>query len=171
MPRKTIGKIDQRPRRPTFLREWREYRNLTQDQAAEKIGIDRSTLSKIERGGVTYNQPFLEAAADAYSCTPADLISRKPERISELKDVVQATKDCGPILILNEEQVQQLADIMEHLLVMMEMPANRARLAVEQILIAIQARGSQTKDNVARDPPGYSLIETLTSKSRPQDLK
>jgi transcriptional regulator with XRE-family HTH domain len=171
MPRETLGKIDQRPRRQTFLREWREYRDLTQDQAAEKIGIDRSTLSKIERGRVTYNQPFLEATADAYRCTPADLISRKPERLNELKDVFQTAKDCGPILVLNEEQVQQLADIMEHLLVMTGMPAHRARLAVERSLIAIQAHGSQTKDNVAHGPAGYSLIETLTSKSRPQDLK
>lgn len=41
--------------------------------------MDRSNLSKIERGRVPYDQALLEAAADAYRCEPADLIMRDPE--------------------------------------------------------------------------------------------
>lgn len=78
MPRRTIGEIDKRPRHRTFLREWRVHRGYTQEQAAEMIGMSRENLSKLERGLVAYNQPFLEAAAEAYSCDPADLLIRNP---------------------------------------------------------------------------------------------
>lgn len=65
-------------RRRTFLREWREHRNLTQEAAADRIGVDQTTLSRIERGVLPYSQDFLEAAAFAYMCEPADLLMRNP---------------------------------------------------------------------------------------------
>jgi transcriptional regulator with XRE-family HTH domain len=68
-----------RPKHKTFLRQWRQYRELTQEAGASRIGIDRTTLSKIERGQVPYDQALLERAADAYRCEPADLLMRDPE--------------------------------------------------------------------------------------------
>ena len=61
-----------------FVRQWRKHRGLTQEQLAERIGIARSYLTKIERGDRRYDQPFLEAAADALRCDPSDLIVRDP---------------------------------------------------------------------------------------------
>lgn len=61
-----------------YIREWRKFRGLTQDQLAERIGISKPYLSKIETGARRYDQPFLEAAADALRCDPADLIVRDP---------------------------------------------------------------------------------------------
>lgn len=61
-----------------FIREWRKFRGLTQVQLAERIGIDKTYLSKIESGKRRYDQPFLEAAAEALRCAPADLIMRDP---------------------------------------------------------------------------------------------
>ena len=52
---------------------------MTQMQAAESIGIEYTTLGKIERGLVPYGQELLESAAVAYRCSPADLISVDPE--------------------------------------------------------------------------------------------
>lgn len=66
------------PKRGHFIREWRKYRELTQDQLAERIGINRAYLSKIESGKRRYDQPFLEAAAEVLRCEPADLIIRDP---------------------------------------------------------------------------------------------
>lgn len=60
------------------FKAWRKYRGLTQEQLAERIGIARSYLTKIERGDRRYDQPFLEAAADALRCEPGDLITRDP---------------------------------------------------------------------------------------------
>lgn len=67
-----------RVRNKHFLREWREHRQLNQEQAAERMDIDRTTLSRIERGEVPYNQDFLEHAAFVYGCDTDDLISRNP---------------------------------------------------------------------------------------------
>jgi len=61
-----------------YIREWRKHRGLTQEQLAERIGIARSYLTKIERGSRRYDQPFLEAAADALRCEPGDIIMRDP---------------------------------------------------------------------------------------------
>lgn len=70
-----------RPRQKTYLRAWRKFRKLSQEKASGLIGNDRSTLSKIEAGKVPYDQILLEAAADAYGCTPADLLMRDPASI------------------------------------------------------------------------------------------
>lgn len=51
---------------------------MTQLQLAERIGIDKGYVSKIENGKRRYDQPFLEAAAEVLRCEPADLIVRNP---------------------------------------------------------------------------------------------
>lgn len=61
-----------------FIRQWRKFRKLTQEQLAERIGISPSYISKIEKGAKRYDQPFLEAAAQVLRCEPADLIIRDP---------------------------------------------------------------------------------------------
>jgi transcriptional regulator with XRE-family HTH domain len=61
-----------------FIREWRKHKGLSQDQLAERIGMNRAYLSKIESGKRRYDQPFLEAAAEVLQCEPADLIIRDP---------------------------------------------------------------------------------------------
>lgn len=79
-------------RRRTFLREWREYRGLTQEQAAERFDISQGQLSRIERGDTPYNQDFIEKAADAYRCEPADLIMRDPTREDAIWSIVDQLK-------------------------------------------------------------------------------
>jgi transcriptional regulator with XRE-family HTH domain len=62
-----------------FIAEWRRFRHLSQDQLAERIGISKATLSRIENKKIPYSQGLLEACADALLCGPADLIMRNPE--------------------------------------------------------------------------------------------
>ena len=69
------------------IREWRKYRGLTQEQLAERIGIARSYLTKIERGSRRYDQPFLEAAAEALRTEPATLINVDPTASESLWSV------------------------------------------------------------------------------------
>jgi transcriptional regulator with XRE-family HTH domain len=66
------------PQQRLFLKEWREHRHLTQEQLADRIGISRVMVSKIERGLNPYSQGFLEAAATSLMCEPADLLVRDP---------------------------------------------------------------------------------------------
>lgn len=71
-------KHQKRKLRNHFLRAWREHRGFDQEKAAERLGISRTQLSKIENIRSPYSQGLLEAAAEAYSCTVADLIMRNP---------------------------------------------------------------------------------------------
>lgn len=61
-----------------YLREWREYRGLSQEEAADRAGISRSNLSKIENMDVPYNQDLIEKLAFAYGCEVGDMVSRSP---------------------------------------------------------------------------------------------
>lgn len=63
-----------------FIKEWRKFRQLTQEQLADRVGVDRSYVNKIENGKKRYDQPFLETAAEAMRCEPADLIMRDPSQ-------------------------------------------------------------------------------------------
>ena len=69
--------------RPTYIRQWREYRGLSQDRLVERMrefvqGFSKSTLSRIENSKQAYTQHVLEALANALNCEPADLIMRDP---------------------------------------------------------------------------------------------
>jgi transcriptional regulator with XRE-family HTH domain len=78
-----------------FLREWRESKDLTLEQVAERIGLlsaeradagpeakqltmTHATLSRIERGLIPYGQYLLEYLAEIYQTDPGSLIMRDP---------------------------------------------------------------------------------------------
>lgn len=65
-------------RRRTFIKEWRKFRHLTQEQLAERVDMSHGNVSLIERGLQNYTQETLEAFADALRCEPADLLMRDP---------------------------------------------------------------------------------------------
>ncbi len=65
-------------RAPTFMKQWRKHRRLTQEQAADRVGVDYTTVGRIEKGELPYNQDFLERLAFAYGCDVTDLLSIDP---------------------------------------------------------------------------------------------
>jgi transcriptional regulator with XRE-family HTH domain len=69
---------DEKPRH--FVRRWREYRNLTQEQLAERVGVTPGTISQLENSRINYRQPLLEALAEALNCNPGDLLNIDPMR-------------------------------------------------------------------------------------------
>jgi transcriptional regulator with XRE-family HTH domain len=73
-----IGYRPKRPRRRTFIKEWREYRQLTQDALAERLRTSKASISRIEGGTQAYTQDFLEACAEALRTDPASLLMRDP---------------------------------------------------------------------------------------------
>lgn len=73
-----IGYRPKRQRRRTFIKQWREYRDLTQDALAERLGTSKASISRIETGDQAYTQDFLEACADALRTDPASLLMRDP---------------------------------------------------------------------------------------------
>jgi len=97
-----------RQRGRLFLREWREYRQLSQDALASRIGKTQGLISQLENGKVNYTGALLEALSDALRCEPADLIMRNPQdpeapwsiwdrlRPVERKQVIQFIEDHFP---------------------------------------------------------------------------
>jgi transcriptional regulator with XRE-family HTH domain len=63
----------------TFIRQWRKHRGLTLARLADRVGTTHATLSRIERSVQPYNQPLLEAIADALGTDPSSLLIRNPE--------------------------------------------------------------------------------------------
>lgn len=92
--------VKKRPhsRAATFLREWRLHRQLSQQRAAERIGIDYTTLGRIERGKLPYNQDLLERAAAAYGCEPFELLSTDPLKPEPPRLIWDRLRDATPEL-------------------------------------------------------------------------
>lgn len=64
--------------RPTYIRQWRKFRGLSQERLADRVGMTGGNLSEIENGNTGYTQATLEALADALQCEPVDLLIRDP---------------------------------------------------------------------------------------------
>lgn len=69
-----------RQRRKTFLREWRKYRGLTLEAAADRAGMTAGNLSAMERGAQNYTQAGLEAISEAYNAEPGWLLNVDPTK-------------------------------------------------------------------------------------------
>ena len=85
----------QRVFHPIKLKAWLTYRNKTQEQLAEALGISRVQVSRIATGKRQYTQAFLEGAADYLETDVASLLIRdptQPEAIWSLWDRVEVGK-------------------------------------------------------------------------------
>lgn len=78
-----------RQRHKHFIKEWRRYRGLSQEQAAERLDISATTWGRTENGQIPYNQDFLEQAAYALQCEPWDLLNRNPEMDGDVFDIMR----------------------------------------------------------------------------------
>lgn len=78
-PRKPRPKPKQPQYRKTFIRHWREYRGLTLERLADRLGTTHASLSRIERGRQPYGQALLEAIAEALQTDTASLLIRNPQ--------------------------------------------------------------------------------------------
>jgi len=77
MPRRVAY---QRARRPIFIRQWREHRELSQEALADRLDMSAAQLSRIESGKQGYTQDFLEACADALRTYVPSLLMRNPSK-------------------------------------------------------------------------------------------
>lgn len=75
--------------RPTKIRLWREYREMTLEETAARMGeylrhqgvkkgYTHNSLGRLERGEFQYKQQVIEAAAFALKIDEGSLISRDP---------------------------------------------------------------------------------------------
>lgn len=77
MPRRVMHKPT---RRPIFIKQWREYRELSQETLANRLEMSAAQLSRVESGKQGYTQDFLEACAHALRTDVASLLMRDPSK-------------------------------------------------------------------------------------------
>jgi len=89
-----------RPRTKHFLAEWREFRDITQERAIERLGWSQSKLSRIENGKTPYSQDDLEAAAVAYDCSVVELLTVNPLKEGQVVDLMRLIRDRDEATVL-----------------------------------------------------------------------
>lgn len=98
-----------------FFAKWRQFRGMTQQQAAEATGIQQGLLSALERGTRRFNQDHLADMALGYDCEAWQLLGQDPF-------------DPGPIP--------------EALEVLEAIPEDRQRLAIKTLKAFIEDSGT-----------------------------
>ncbi len=74
-------RIQKSPRRPPhFVKEWRKFRGLTQEQLAERAGMSPNNISQLENNRQRYSADGLDRLAAALNCDPAHLLLVDPSK-------------------------------------------------------------------------------------------
>ncbi len=61
-----------------FLSAWRRFRDLSQEQLGERVGLSKASISRIESGKTPYTQDVLETMAIVLDTDPASLLAQDP---------------------------------------------------------------------------------------------
>jgi transcriptional regulator with XRE-family HTH domain len=76
-----------RKRERHFIKEWRSFRGKTQEQLAEALEVNQSSISNLENGKTPYDQDVLEKIALYFGCEPEDLLMINPLRPDPLRTI------------------------------------------------------------------------------------
>lgn len=91
-----------------FVREWREHRDLSQEDVADRLSqyfgrpVDRNRLSKKESGRERLDEDWIHALASSLNIEPGwifvrpDVILRQQQRIEAIKDA--SDEEIGAVL-------------------------------------------------------------------------
>lgn len=90
--------VKQRPRQRIrqYVKEWRQYRGLTQDQLAERIDKSRGLVAQIESGLTDLTGDTLHALAFALRCEPSDLLRINPLKEGAVVDISDLLRGATP---------------------------------------------------------------------------
>lgn len=73
---------------PNFLREWRQFRKLTQEQLAERVGTNANMIGYLESGERGLSAKWLRKLAPALETTPGMLLDHDPNQLdSDIIDI------------------------------------------------------------------------------------
>lgn len=79
----------------TFIKAWREFRKMSQEELAERVGehlmeagitekgYSHASIGRVENGRMPYSQPIMEGISVALGVPVAALISQPPPREGE----------------------------------------------------------------------------------------
>ena len=97
---KVIPRFKAKDRRKTFFKEWRKYRLLTLEAAAERARMTAGNISAMERGAQGYTQDGLEALAFAYNAEPAWLLNVDPTKDDAIFSIWERAKPAERVMIV-----------------------------------------------------------------------
>jgi transcriptional regulator with XRE-family HTH domain len=98
--KRSVPRFKTKPRQRTYFKEWRKYRQLTLEAAAERADMTAGNISAMERGTQGYTQDGLEALAWAYSTDPANLINVDPDKNDAIFSIWERAKPAERTMII-----------------------------------------------------------------------
>lgn len=73
---------------PHYLKEWRKFRRMTQQELADAVGTSKSVISDMERGELQVSPKWLRRLAPALQTQPGHLLDHDPESLdSDIIDI------------------------------------------------------------------------------------
>jgi transcriptional regulator with XRE-family HTH domain len=66
---------------PNYLRAWRLFREMTQEELAEKVGTNANVIGYLESGERGLSAKWLRRLAPALNTTPGNLLEHDPETL------------------------------------------------------------------------------------------
>jgi transcriptional regulator with XRE-family HTH domain len=66
---------------PNYLKAWREFRELTQAELAEKVGTNQNMIAYLESGERGLSAKWLRKLAPALQTTPGHLLDHDPHEM------------------------------------------------------------------------------------------
>jgi len=66
---------------PNHIREWREFRHMTQDELAEAIGCSKASIGHWENGAREVAPKWLYPIAKALNTTPGYILDHDPNNL------------------------------------------------------------------------------------------
>lgn len=66
---------------PNYLREWRIFREFTQQQLAEEVGTNANMIQYLERGERGLSAKWLRKLAPALDTTPGMILDHNPNEL------------------------------------------------------------------------------------------
>lgn len=72
---------DMPEKHPHYLKEWREFREMTQQELADAIGTSKTVISDLERSVLRLSDKWLRKLAPALKTTAGHILDSDPEKL------------------------------------------------------------------------------------------
>ncbi len=97
------------------IKKYRKARKLTQDKIGEIIGINRSSVSKIERGETVDVKPSqIEALCKFFNCSPSDLFGIETFQFASSEPLTADQQELLVLIpMLNAEEAKALLEMVK----------------------------------------------------------
>lgn len=79
-----------------YVKEWRLYRGLTQEQLAARVERTRALITQIETGKTDLTEGMIYALAHALDCGAGDLFRFNPSKEGTVVDIADELRKADP---------------------------------------------------------------------------